>query len=139
MDEQVYKTALTVGFRYKKSEKLLSFEDLDLVYSLSSKMSTDAKMLDAQADYQKLTFCKFDILCEALSQYSLLKYNHRDIVLVCKLLRRFCSMIKQNNDETYHLNFRQIYNIAMEDIYEGDYDASAPVTLLFRLLLSVVL
>jgi hypothetical protein len=109
--------------------KLLSFEDFDLLYALSSKMSTDDKMPDTNPDYDKLTFCKFDRLCEAVSECSLLKYNHRDVVIVCKLLRFFCTMITGNNDMTYQPKFRSIHNEQMQDIYEGDCDSSVPVTL----------
>jgi hypothetical protein len=113
----------------KSAAKLLCFEDLDLLYALSSKMSTDDKMPDTNPDYQKLTFCKFDRLCEAVSGSSLLKYNHRDVVLVCKLLRIFCTMITVSQDQLYQPKFRGIHNRQMEDIYEGDCDSSVPVTL----------
>lgn len=113
----------------ESAAKLLCFEDLDLLYALSSKMSTDDKMPDTNPDYQKLTFCKFDRLCEAVSDSSLLKYNHRDVVLVCKLLRKFCTMITDSQDQAYQPKFRSIHNRQMEHIYEGDCDSSVPVTL----------
>jgi len=98
------------------------WRDLDLMFAMSNR-ATFVEKMPTETKSSQMIFSTFDKLCQSVFGCSLLEYNHRDVVLVCKLLLHCCRQLDA------HPELRKIYTKEMEDMNTADADASVQVTL----------
>ena len=79
---------------------------------------------DTSTSNEQITFCDFDRVCRVIAEHSWLKYNHREVVLVCKILRHW---------DTHGGNERlqKIRDHNIQHFCDADTDASVQVTLVW--------
>jgi hypothetical protein len=106
----------------RDGKKLLDFSDLDLMFAMSNRATLEEK-IPTETKSSQMIFSTFDRLCESVFRCSLLQYNHRDVVLVCKLLSHCCRQLDT------HPALSKIYIPEMEAMNTADVDASVQVTL----------
>ena len=91
-------------------DKLLRFEDLDLMYAIGNHTPI-SELLPQTSNDARMIFSTFDQKCSDLAQFSLPRYNHQDVVLVCKLMR-VCGLLR-DSDSKLRASLGGIYNAGM--------------------------